>query len=106
MRWPVLTSPRRCAPRSSGWCRPKAESSRHPPPEAPTADAARSQPLHVMAGLGPAIHVLLTAFKKDVDARDKRGHDGGEVVRAVPHALLRFTMSYSHAKSAAALGRR
>jgi hypothetical protein len=28
-----------------------------------------------MAGLVPAIHVLLTAFKKDVDARDKRGHD-------------------------------
>ena len=25
----------------------------------------------------PAIHVLLGAFKKDVDARDKRGHDGG-----------------------------
>jgi hypothetical protein len=30
-----------------------------------------------MAGLGPAIHVLLAAFKKDVDARDKRGHDDG-----------------------------
>ena len=29
-----------------------------------------------MAGLVPAIHVLL-ATKKDVDARDKRGHDGG-----------------------------
>jgi hypothetical protein len=27
-----------------------------------------------MAGLVPAIHVLL-ATKKDVDARDKRGHD-------------------------------
>jgi hypothetical protein len=27
-----------------------------------------------MAGLDPAIHVL-TAMKKDVDARDKRGHD-------------------------------
>jgi len=27
-----------------------------------------------MAGLDPAIHVL--AAKKDVDARDKRGHDG------------------------------
>jgi len=31
----------------------------------------------VMAGLVPAIHVLLGA-KEDVDARDKRGHDGGE----------------------------
>jgi hypothetical protein len=30
--------------------------------------------LLVMAGLVPAIHVL--AAKKDVDARDKRGHDG------------------------------
>jgi len=28
-----------------------------------------------MAGLVPAIHVL-AATKKDVDARDKRGHDG------------------------------
>jgi hypothetical protein len=27
-----------------------------------------------MAGLDPAIHVL-TSGKKDVDARDKRGHD-------------------------------
>jgi hypothetical protein len=31
----------------------------------------------VMAGLVPAIHVLL-ATKKDVDARHKAGHDGGE----------------------------
>ena len=31
----------------------------------------------IMAGLVPAIHVLL-AVKKDVDARDKRGHDDGE----------------------------
>jgi hypothetical protein len=29
-----------------------------------------------MAGLVPAIHVLLAIeMKKDVDARDKRGHD-------------------------------
>ena len=28
-----------------------------------------------MAGLVPAIHVLNAAGKKDVDARDKRGHD-------------------------------
>jgi hypothetical protein len=33
-----------------------------------------------MAGLVPAIHVLLALGKKDVDARDKRGHDGGEVI--------------------------
>jgi hypothetical protein len=32
----------------------------------------------VMAGLVPAIHVLLDFFsgKKDVDARHKAGHDG------------------------------
>ena len=29
----------------------------------------------VMAGLVPAIHVLAAHMKKDVDARDKRGHD-------------------------------
>jgi hypothetical protein len=28
-----------------------------------------------MAGLVPAIHVLLAAKKKDVDARHKAGHD-------------------------------
>jgi hypothetical protein len=28
-----------------------------------------------MAGLVPAIHVLLAAEKKDVDARNKCGHD-------------------------------
>jgi len=34
-----------------------------------------------MAGLVPAIHVFsLMARKKDVDARDKRGHDGGEAI--------------------------
>jgi 4-carboxymuconolactone decarboxylase len=29
-----------------------------------------------MAGLVPAIHVFTTSIKKDVDARDKPGHDG------------------------------
>jgi hypothetical protein len=28
-----------------------------------------------MAGLVPAIHVFLPEAPKDVDARDKRGHD-------------------------------
>jgi hypothetical protein len=34
-----------------------------------------------MAGLVPTIHVLrvLKIVREDVDARDKRGHDGGEV---------------------------
>ena len=31
--------------------------------------------LVVMAGLVPAIHVLRPRKTKDVDARDKRGHD-------------------------------
>jgi hypothetical protein len=35
-----------------------------------------------MAGLVPAIHVLRAkGNKKDVDARDKRGHDSAEVVQ-------------------------
>jgi hypothetical protein len=29
-----------------------------------------------MAGLVPAIHVLLLSRLQNVDARDKRGHDG------------------------------
>jgi hypothetical protein len=29
-----------------------------------------------MAGLVPAIHALQRQGKQDVDARDKRGHDG------------------------------
>jgi hypothetical protein len=33
-----------------------------------------------MAGLGPAIHVLLVQDEEDVDARHKAGHDG----RAIP----------------------
>ncbi len=32
----------------------------------------------VMAGLVPAIHVLLADWKKDVDARHKAGHDGAK----------------------------
>jgi len=36
-----------------------------------------------MAGLVPAIHVFeLRASEKDVDARDKRGHDSREVARS------------------------
>jgi hypothetical protein len=30
-----------------------------------------------MAALVPAIHVFAASGKKDVDARDKRGHDDG-----------------------------
>jgi hypothetical protein len=31
-----------------------------------------------MAGLVPTIHVLLAELNKDVDARHKAGHDGGQ----------------------------
>jgi hypothetical protein len=37
----------------------------------------------VMAGLVPAIHVLVTK-KEDVDARDKRGHDERETIHSSP----------------------
>jgi hypothetical protein len=33
----------------------------------------------VMAGLVPAIHVFGPRRKKDVDARDKPGHDGRKI---------------------------
>jgi hypothetical protein len=39
------------------------------------ASARRARAAIVMAGLDPAIHVFAFASKKDVDARDKRGHD-------------------------------
>jgi hypothetical protein len=39
-------------------------------------------PLNVMAGLVPAIHVLL-ARKKDVDARHKAGHDVDKSVQNI-----------------------
>jgi hypothetical protein len=32
-----------------------------------------------MAGIVPAIHVLSSTWKEDVDARDERGHDGEKV---------------------------
>jgi hypothetical protein len=44
-----------------------------------------------MAGLVPAIHVLGLS-KKDVDARDKRGHDVERLVANViecPHGFIR-----------------
>jgi len=40
--------------------------------------------LSVMAGLVPAIHVFATKKKKDVDARDKPGHDGVHSGPAIP----------------------
>jgi hypothetical protein len=36
-----------------------------------------------MAGLVPAIHVLLNA-KEDLDARHKAGHDGADVLELAP----------------------
>jgi hypothetical protein len=43
----------------------------------------------VMAGLVPAIHVLCRPEKKDVDARDKPGHDVERLVLDCPNALIR-----------------
>jgi hypothetical protein len=46
----------------------------------------------VMAGLVPAIHVLLVEGTKDVDARDKPGHDEhNPVQRAYFFGLVKFT---------------
>jgi hypothetical protein len=48
------------------------------------SDASTSWPgikPFVMAGLVPAIHVLVMKSRKDVDARHKAGHDGREAGR-------------------------
>jgi hypothetical protein len=45
-----------------------------------------------MAGLVPAIHALLAAFE-DVDARDKRGHDGIYCFSSLPD-LIRQSMRH------------
>src|SRR6266567_8018496 len=49
---------------------------------------AATQMRAVMAGFIPAIHVLLFGQKKDVDARDKPGHDGPVVIRSFKSALI------------------
>ena len=41
-----------------------------------------------MAGLVPAIHVFVQV--EDVDARDERGHDGGEVFSIASAATFRL----------------
>src|SRR2546421_4576176 len=58
-----------CAPLRGVYCAPRSLAPAH-------------VPRFVMAGLDPAIHVLL-AFLKVVDARDKHGHDG-EVCTMAP----------------------
>jgi hypothetical protein len=50
-------------------------------------------PVFVMAGLDPAIHVFV-AVRKNVDARDKPGHDGDEAVCA--HQSFRNTIDAIH----------
>jgi hypothetical protein len=45
-----------------------------------------------MAGLVPAIHVFAVARPQDVDARDKRGHDGREAVRFIRRIKPSFVM--------------
>ena len=43
----------------------------------------------VMAGLVPAIHVFLASVNQDVDARDKRGHDGWNAVARMKRSEIR-----------------
>jgi hypothetical protein len=47
-----------------------------------------------MAGLVPAIHVLLTNSKKSVDARHKAGHDGGEASASEQENALGTAMTH------------
>ena len=47
-----------------------------------------------MAGLVAAIRVSATRARKDVDARRKAGHDGGNAVRA-PHAYKKSSVAVS-----------
>src|ERR1700736_2269738 len=54
-----------------------------------------------MAGLVPAIHVLLVAPKVDVDARHKAGHDDGRIIR-VRRDELGYTLNRSTAFSSQA----
>jgi hypothetical protein len=44
----------------------------------------------VMAGLVPAIHVLTSCIRKDVDARHKAGHDELKVSRQKAALLSRL----------------
>src|SRR5882762_11298196 len=61
----------------------------------PPGGEGQTSPL-VMAGLVPAIHVLLSA-RKDVDARHKAGHDGGGWgAHQLPLTILRQTLVAEH----------
>jgi hypothetical protein len=51
-----------------------------------------------MAGLVPAIHVFVSGSKKDVDARDKPGHDGDNDCR-----LSRLVVRRAHYLTTAAV---
>jgi hypothetical protein len=55
-----------------------------------------------MPGLVPGIHVLASAAKKDVDDRDKPGHDEKHY-RALPgphcFSMPAFLISFSHSTS-------
>src|SRR5258708_6492955 len=44
----------------------------------------------------PSTSFSLKAYKKDVDARVKRGHDGGEVIRSHRNALVRMRWRRRH----------
>jgi len=49
-----------------------------------------------MAGLVPAIHVLLLLYKKDVDARHKAGHDDGGLKRQPQRSSIRGSRTGTH----------
>ena len=46
----------------------------------------------VMAGLVPAIHVFDYSCKKDVDARDERGHDESNIAQFGIITLIRIEL--------------
>jgi hypothetical protein len=53
---------------------------------------ASSRPLLVMPGLVPGIHVFRAFGSKDVDGRDKPGHDDGDQQANAYSALLTSLM--------------
>jgi 2-iminobutanoate/2-iminopropanoate deaminase len=55
-----------------------------------------------MAGLVPAIHVLILGSEADVDARDKRGHDG-KGKRPMKKSFVRGTRAEKRAYSPAVI---
>ncbi len=72
----------------------------------PRARSGHVEPfLRRHGGLVPAIHVFLTeGRKRDVDARDKRGHDGGESIRFDPIGAGSVRIEITRFATVAAIG--